>query len=873
MKQLSKFIWAAWATCSTIGITAQNITKTAHGLRVDASDAPTATEITFYTPSAVRVVKFPKELAQAPEHKSYSIIAEPEKKLQISISEDATHASATSDCIHVSIDRNDGSVRFSDRQGNALLAEGAECEITLLTEGVDKGSYAVKQNYRLDAQEAIFGLGQRRTTAMNQRNEHVDFWNNNTHIYIPYFTSAKGYGVYWDNAGRSRFDDDIKSGITTFSSSVAQSIDYYFMYKDGSQDGVIATIHELTGKATMFPLWAMGYWQCRERYKTSDELCEVLDEYRRREIPLDAIVQDWQYWGCDSNWNAMRFMNPQYINKLGEEKWMKYLPKDQANLYNRLRNSTDPNDRAALEKLLNPRIKSPEEMVKYVHEQNAHLMITIWPDFGPWTDTYKELKAINALYPFHTWPPKSGARVYDAFNPQARDIYWKYLSHLHDMGFDAWWTDSTEPDHFGETQADRDYRTADGSWNSVKNAFPLATNRGIYEHERAAKGNTKRAVHMTRSGTFGIQHYGTFSWSGDIQSNWEEMKNQIPSGLNYVICGIPFWNTDIGGFFGGDIKNDPKNPYAQELQVRWMQWGTFMPLMRNHCSSPMVSEIYAYGEPGDWAYDVQKKFIELRYRLLPYIYSQAGATVQQSDLMMRPLVMDFATDAIAINRNDEYLFGRALLVKPVTSPLYTYRDEHRDGHQIYPDMTQAAAPVEIYLPNAALQTAATATGKKESNSNDTQTLRPTQWYDFWTNRCFDGGRVISTLAPIDRMPVFVRAGSIIPFGPAVQYTTEKSWDNLEIRIYPGADGEFVLYEDENDNYNYEKGKFSQIRFLWNDESRCLTIADRTGKFPNMLKERDFRILLIDKNAPSGDVAPAEFNRTVHYNGKRIEIRL
>ena len=343
---------------------------------------------------------------------------------------------------------------------------------------------------------------------------------------------------------------------------------------------------------------------------------------------------------------------------------------------------------------------------------------------------------------------------------------------------------------------------------------------------------------MTRSGAFGLQHYGTFSWSGDIQASWKEMKQQIPSGLNYTLCGIPFWNTDIGGFFYWDFNNNPKNPALQELKVRWMQWATFLPLMRNHCSGPMVSEIYHFGQKGDWAYDAMVEAVRLRYRLLPYIYSMAGEVVQHSGMMMRPLVMDFAGDKKAIHLNNEYMFGHALLVKPVTDPLYTWMDEHKKGHETYPDIDKAKAPYSVYLPAG------------------------TQWYDFFTGEKHEGGRSLLRPTPITDMPVYVRAGSILPFGPDVQYSSEKAWDNLQIHVYPGADGTFTLYEDEGDGYNYERGQFTEITFTWNDALRTLTIGNRQGKFKGMLNERQFRIVL-----PDGTI------KTTNYNGEKVDVIL
>lgn len=396
-----------------------------------------------------------------------------------------------------------------------MLLTDTKTRLEARKDEANKGKYRIEQDFRLADDEAIYGLGQLRDVYMNQRGrQNIVLWNHNTYIAIPYFTSEKGYGLYWDNAGKTYFNDIVASknngnqpSCTSFTSEVGTCADYYFMYKDGTQDGVIASIRELTGQATMFPKWAMGFWQCRERYKTSDELAGVLDKYRELKIPTDAIVQDWQYWGCDSNWNAMKFQNPYYINKVGDPAYAKYLPTDMKQM------------KAQGE----PRLKSPEEMVEYVHKNDAHLMISIWASFGPWTEQYRELKKMNALLPFETWPRNSGVMPYDVFNPKARNLYWKYLTHLYQMGFDAWWTDSTEPDHF-EKPGDENYQTFDGSWLGVKNAFPLLHNKSIYEHQRAMKGNTKRSLQMTRSGSFGIQHYGTLCWSGDVVASWDEMK-------------------------------------------------------------------------------------------------------------------------------------------------------------------------------------------------------------------------------------------------------------------------------------------------------------------------------------------------------------
>ena len=784
-------------------VTPKGETKVVNGVSIQA---------TWYSDDIVRIVKYPGTGA-APEKKSYSVVLTPGR--------------AANPNVQVRIDDATGLVTFLNNDGEVLLSETGAPMLDPRSDEVNKGKLRIAQRWQLQEDEDIYGLGQLRDEAMSWRGRDMELWNHNTYIAIPYITSSRGYGLYWDNAGKSRFTDNSEG--MQFQSEVSPCIDYYFIYHDGTQDGVMAAVRQLSGQATMLPLWTMGHWQCRERYKTSDELAAVLDKYRQLQIPLDGIVQDWQYWGCDSNWNAMKFQNPYYINKVGDKAWERYLPDDLKKL------AADYKAKG-----LEPRLKSPQEMVDYVHQNNAHLMISIWANFGSWTEPYKELQKIGALLPFDTWPRNKGVLPYDPFNPKARDIYWKYLSHLYQMGFDAWWTDSTEPDHFEETAETDAHQTYDGSWLSVKNAFPLMSNRGIYEHQRAMKGNKKRSIQMTRSGSFGIQRYATFSWSGDIKASWQEMKNQAPSGLNYTLCGIPYWNTDLGGFFYWDYEQSPRNPAVQELQTRWMQWGTFMPLMRNHCSSPMVSEIYEFGQKGDWAYDAMVDAVKLRYRLLPYIYSMMGEVVQHSGMMMRPLVMDFANDVKARRLNDEYMFGHALLVKPITDPMYTWKDDQKRGHEIYPDIRQAKAPVSVYLPTSI-------------------------WYDFFTGERYEGGRTILRPTPITDMPVYVRAGSIIPFGPDVQYSDEKNWQELEIRVYPGADGTFTLYEDEGDGYNYERGAFTEIPFIWDDSTRTLTIGPRKGSYKGMLRERRFTIIVAGHTSSQP--------QTVSYSGEAISINL
>lgn len=815
------------ALASCMSSWTQNIKETDSGVKFQTASPILNGEIIFYSPSIVRVIKYPS--AQMPDKKSYPIIKTPEK-INIVYKRNGDKIQMKTENMLVTLHSSTGKVTYQTLQGNTLLSEKELGTNFTPRKDVTRDAFTVSQAFALQPEEAIYGLGQRQSGAMNHRNQQVHLSNGNTNICIPYFTSEKGYGVYWDNPGISQFSDTPYE--TSFSSQVGECADYYFMYEDGTQDGVIACIRNLTGNAPMFPLWTMGYWQCRERYKSPDELCEVLDKYRELKVPLDGIVQDWQYWGCDSNWNAMKFMNPRYINKLDDKEALRYLP----------------NGEDKTVKFDKPRFKTPEEMIKYVHKNNAHLMISVWASFGPWTDQFKELDKMGALLKFETWPPKSGAHPYDPFNKDARDLYWRYLSHLHNMGIDAWWTDSTEPDHLNPKDSDFDLMTADGSFRSVHNAFPLATNQGVYNNQRAVS-NDKRVFQMTRSGYFGQQHYGALSWSGDVVSSWEVLRNQIPAGLNFTLCGIPYWNTDLGGFFGWEYNNDCTNVAYQELHARWFQWGCFMPLMRNHCSSPMMNEIWRFGKEGDWAYDAQKRFIDLRYRLLPYIYSLTGAVTHENGTIMRPLVMDFATDRKAILLDNEYMFGKNILVCPVTQPLYTKKVEGNKGVATVANIAKASSPVQVYLPKGS------------------------KWIDFWTNEMIEGGREINRECPISIMPLYIKAGSILPLGPKVQYTSEKKWNDLDICIYPGANGEFTLYEDEFDNYDYEKGAFTSIRFTWDDANRTLTISDRNGSYPGMLKNRRFNLTVMKPGKQNAETVMIKADKKVSYSGKKMSFKL
>ena len=788
-----------------------------NGSPVEWQVGKTVVTVEFYTPQTVRVVKSP--VGHDYQKEGLVVTAQPE---DVKVNHNGN--SVSSDVMTVRMDPKTGAVTFSAK-GKTLLREKSAASFEPRTEGPDKGKFRVTQTFTLDKDEAIYGLGTIQNGKMNRRGEHKLMEQSNLEDFQNVLQSIKGWGIYWDNYSRTQFDDDAVKGMS-FSSEVGDCIDYYFTY-GGSADGVIAQIRHLSGDVPMFPLWTYGFWQCKERYKSATELLSVVDKYRELQVPLDGIVQDWQYWGSNYLWNAMDFLTEEYANG--------------------------------------------EQMINDVHKKHAHFMISIWASFGPKTKAYRQLDEKGLLFDFETWPQSgltfwpprmdypSGVRVYDAFSKEARDIYWQNLKTLLDKGTDAWWMDSTDPDFFNPTEADYDHKAGkNGTWRSLRNAFPLETVKGVYLNQRAVKSQLpeKRVFIMTRSAFAGQQHYGSGLWSGDVASSWDMLRKQVPAGLSYSLTGCPNFNTDIGGFFCGSYNTSgsgsaPRNPQFQELYIRWMQYGLFCPVFRSH-GADAPREIWQFGKKGEPVYDAIEQTIRLRYRLIPYLYSTAWQVTSNNESYLRPLFSDFATDRNVWDMTDEFMFGNSILAAPVLDPQYTQekviredamtgwdrkevRDKMDDGRSIDWSAPKTASK---YLPKGAL------------------------WYDFWTGKQYRGGQRLELSTSLNRVPMFVRAGSILPLGPEMQYTGEKPWDNLEIRLYPGADGTFMLYEDEGDTYNYERGIYSIIPFHWNDRSHTLTIGHRQGQYPGMLTNRKFTVVM-----PNGT------SQTVNYNGKEVAVQL
>jgi alpha-D-xyloside xylohydrolase len=674
--------------------------------------------------------------------------------------------------LKIEVMRADSSVIFYDVSGKKLAQENTRTLTPTEVNG-EKTYHSERFVNMWDTQESFYGLGQHQAGVWNYRGESVDISQDNTNISIPFLLSSRGYAIFWNNGSRSKFDNRFVHAFY-LSSEVSDSIDYYFFY--GPEfDRLIANYRELTGAAPLFGKWAYGYWQCRNRYDSQQELLAIAQKYRDLHIPLDNIVQDWFWW-----------------NTMGEPVFNKNYP-------------------------------DPRGMIDGLHKNNVHLMISVWPYFRPGSPVYDDMDK-SGFFIDRTRVPgfhPTGMALYDAFNPEARKYYWNLMNQaLFKIGADAWWLDTTEPETEGRETNILVTNKVDGGKNGARyaNEFPLMTTTAVYQGQREAS-DQKRVFILSRSAYAGTQRNAAATWSGDVDPNWETFRRQIPAGLNYSVSGLPYWTTDIGGFVGAN----PDDPAYRELYIRWFQFGAFCPIFRAHGTrTTNQNEIWSYGPE---AQKILTAYDKLRYRLMPYIYSLAWKTTSEGYTIMRPLVMDFREDVRAQNIGDQFLFGPAILVNPVTQPGATTR--------------------RLYLPSA-------------------------KWYDFWTGAATQGGREIDSPSPIGRLPLYVRAGSIVPLGPNVEYAAQKSEDPIELRIYRGADGSFTLYEDENDTYNYEKGAYSTIPFSWDDAAQTLTIGDRAGSFPGMLDKRTFHVVFVKENHGVGGLR-LKGDKTVQYSGKKIVI--
>lgn len=771
-------------------------------------------EILWYSPQTVRVIKSKGDYRK----ESLSVVAKPEN-IKFSLSETSDKAVMKSTMLIVEFSKKDLTVSFYDSKGNALVNEASQAGFEDFNDA-GKQTYKVSQAFGVDNTQSIYGLGILQNGKLNQRGENRVLAPGNTEDGIPFIQTSKGYGIFWDNYSATTYSD--VNNVVTFKSECGDAADYYLLYGKNA-DGVVNQMRMLTGDAKMFPLWVYGFHQSKERYKSQDEIVGVLKKYRQLNIPIDGIIQDWQYWGNNYLWNAMDFLNENFSN--------------------------------------------PQQMISEIHNNNAHLSISIWSSFGPMTKAYKQLKDKDLLFDFdtwpqsgisHIWPPRtdypSGVKVYNCYSAEARDIYWSNLLNLFNMDIDGWWMDSTEPDRFDNKQSDLDRATSLGSYRSVICAYPLMTVGGVFDHQYQTS-KEKRIFILTRSGFAGQQRYGCNVWSGDVVSTWDMLRKQVTAGLNFTLTGNPYFNSDLGGFFAGSYNKSGmpgnENPAYRELYVRWMQQGVFTPMMRSH-GTDVPRELYYYGQPGNPVYDALIGAVKLRYQLLPYIYSTAHQVVKNRSSFMRALFMDFPDDKKAVSLSNEYMFGGELLATPVLYAVYT------------PEILRKDADANAgWNKNTGKNNTEISQDVDFSKSFNHAVYLPSgfDWYEFSSNKKYQGGQDITLSVSIESNPFFVKAGSILPVGPEVNYSTEKSWTNLEIRVYPGADCSFTLYEDEFDNYNYENGAFSEIDFVWNNKSRTLTISNRKGSYKGMPEKRIFNILL-----PDGSL------KSMNYSGKKTVIK-
>jgi alpha-D-xyloside xylohydrolase len=894
--------------------------------------------VQFYGAATVRVTKW---LPQGPPtRKSVVVVQEKLPELRLDARDSAECMVLASERLKVSISKSDGVVTFFRASGQIVVKEAGQAALAPSVYNGDKG-FSLRQRFVLTPDEGLYGLGQHQDGLMNYRGHAVTLVQANTQSAIPFLVSTQGWGLLWDNTSKTVFSDG-PDGLTV-TSDMGDALDYTLI-EGGSIDGAIAGYRALTGAAPLYGKWAYGYWQSKEHYHTQAELLEVAKQYRKRKLPIDNIIQDWNYWGGMRDWSGMSFTPDRYPD--------------------------------------------PDKMVKTLHDQHFHLAISVWGGLGPDTAIHKEMDSKGFLFKPTGW---AGFKFYDAFNPAANDLYWKYLREgLYSKGIDGWWLDSTEPDiinalskESSEYEMKRVENNHLGSWARTLNAYPLMITGALHQHLRQ-ESDRRRAFILTRSTFAGQQRHAATTWSGDIGASWEIYRKQISAGINHSMAGVPYWTFDIGAFvlgsYGGVFDRGIKMPAYQELYTRMFQLGAFSPIFRAH-GSEGPREIWTFGKFSD----AIAKADRWRYRLLPYIYAQAWQVTRSGASIMRGLPMDFAQDRKTFAIDDQFLFGPSLMVCPVTAymmhrppeptvlvPTENLRSKDgqpgitvtysKDVDHKTPSLVRIEPQINLmwytgrpdyatestfsirwegklvpsqsglhqlhvksfgarrifldgkdlpFLSNETLErytrplklvegraydlvmeienpTPGAVKGQlywrtpdlfakeqqKETRAQSREVYLPagTTWFDFWTGKTLAGGNKVSSAAPIDKIPLFAKAGSILPLGPDVQYASEKPADPIELRIYPGANGQFTLYEDEGDTYDYEKGVYATIEFHWDDALRQLTIGKRQGEFPGMLKQRSFRVVLVKEGQGTGMDLTRKPDRVIPYDGNQAVVK-
>ncbi len=671
----------------------------------------------------------------------------------------------------VEIDLRMPLLRFRDANGKMLLQESPRVPRRYAPVEINgEKLYRVDSRFFPDALEGMYGLGQHQSGVFDYRGAVIELAQANTNVAIPLLVSTLGYGLLWNTASKSWFDNRFPTEMK-FTTEAADAIDYYVLYGP-TMDRVIQIYRNMTGHAPMFGRWAYGFVQSKDRYRSAKQLLDIAAEYRDQHVPLDMIVQDWFWWKLQGD--------PEYSDA--------YL-------------KPYPDVPAALKKL---------------HAENVHAMISVWAKFDLRSHNYQEMKKLGLIVP--------NTDIYDATNPAARDYYWKHLMGVKFAeGWDAFWLDSSEPEIWnGQSDASLDgLQLSIGNGARYTNIFPLMHTEGVYEHWRKTT-DRKRVFILTRSGFLGQQRNAATVWSGDVIGTWMTFRRQIAAGLNYQMSGLPYWTTDIAGY-GWPFERDTRDPAYQELYVRWYQFGVFCPILRTHGHRVNnTNELFSYGPqtPTLIFYD------KLRYRLLPYIYSLAWRVTNEDYTIQRGLPMDWPDDRRARTIGDQFMFGPAFLVSPVSEAGATSR--------------------EVYLPKAAA------------------------WYDFWTGKRLAGSATLQAPAPLDRIPLYVRAGSIVPLGPVVM-DADAQVEELEVRVYPGADGDFDWYSDAGDTYDYEKGERRVVSMHWNDSARTLELEEAQGSYPQMPERVHIRLVVVSEGHGAGAEVSTAGNGEVVYEGKSLRI--
>lgn len=695
--------------------------------------------------------------------KSYAVIND-FPAANFKVEESSSNLTLTTDSYKFVLNKFTGNFNFYNNSGKLLFQEAVNKR-----EAAGRDSINVRDLFKLSQNEALYGLGQFRDNKLNLRGAKRELIQFNTQSAVPVIYSTAGWGLFWDNPSRTIFEDN-ETGMS-FTSDKGNTLDYY-LFTGNTLDELISSYRQLTGIAPMLPYWSLGYHQSRNKYATQDEVLGIAKKMEQESIQMSSIFIDYFYW-----------------QKYGTGS-------------HRFDESIFPD---------------PKGMLKKLHDTyDTKAVITVWPTFKKGTLHYDEFESKGMLL---NGTKALDGIVYDVFNPEARKLYWKQILPLIKTGFDGWFLDGPEPDLASSfLQAN----TFVGPAKTVINLYPLLHVQNFYDNLKVLNPD-KRPYILTRCAWASQQRTGSAIWSGDIPTTFDELQKQVVAGLNFTATGIPYWTTDIGGYSGGD----PENEDYRELYTRWFEYGTFCPIFRSHGrrypgDTKAPNELWAFGK------DVQKicsDYINLRYLLMPYIYTLTADVTHKNYTPMRLLAFDFQSDNNTLNCKDQFMYGPSLLVCPVLNAGVTRR--------------------KVYLP---------------AGNN---------WVDFWTGKKYNGGQTFTVDAPKEKIPLFIKTGAIIP-----TYTDNKKNNTLEnvmkIFIFKGKGGYFELYKDDGKSFEYEKNNYAYIPFSWNDETNELVIDAQNGEYNNG-KSLEFQLVVVNKKYKDMNDIPVK--KTVVYTGSKQTVKL